>query len=55
MSRLLKRITIGTAIGGALALAAGLMLFGSQRAPDWLFRAAGAVGIILVGIPAILQ
>jgi hypothetical protein len=45
---------IGTGIGLAFTLVAGLMIFGSQRAPDHLFRIIGGVLLILVVIPAVL-
>jgi hypothetical protein len=45
---------IGTGVGLVLMLIAGLMMFGSQRAPDHLFRVIGAIMLILIVIPAIL-
>lgn len=45
---------IGTGIGLVLMLIAGLMMFGSQRAPDHLFRVIGAIMLILIVIPAVL-
>jgi hypothetical protein len=45
---------IGTGIGLILMLIAGLMMFGSQRAPDHLFRVIGAIMLILIVIPAVL-
>jgi len=33
---------------------AGLMIFGSQRAPDHLFRVIGGIVLILVVIPVVL-
>ena len=45
---------IGTGVGLVLILIAGLMMFGSQRAPDHLFRVIGAIMLILIVIPAVL-
>lgn len=45
---------IGTGVGLVLVLIAGLMIAGSQRAPDHLFRVIGGIMLILVVIPAIL-
>lgn len=45
---------IGTGVGLVLVLIAGLMMFGSQRAPDHLFRVIGAIMLILIVIPAVL-
>jgi hypothetical protein len=45
---------IATGVGLVLTLLAGLMIFGSQRAPDHLFRVIGGIMLILVVIPAIL-
>jgi hypothetical protein len=45
---------IGTGVGLILMLIAGLMMFGSQRAPDHLFRVIGAIMLILIVIPAVL-
>jgi len=45
---------IGTGIGLVLVLIAGLMIAGSQRAPDHLFRVIGGIMLILIVIPAIL-
>jgi hypothetical protein len=45
---------IGTGVGLVLVLIAGLMIAGSQRAPDHLFRVVGGIMLILVVIPAIL-
>jgi hypothetical protein len=45
---------IATGIGLALMIVAGLMIFGSQRAPEHVFRIAGGIMLILVVIPAIL-
>jgi len=45
---------IGTGIGLVLVLVAGLMIAGSQRAPDHLFRVIGGIMLILIVIPAIL-
>ncbi len=40
--------------GLALMIVAGLMIFGSQRAPEHVFRIAGGIMLILVVIPAVL-
>jgi hypothetical protein len=45
---------IGTGVGLVLVLIAGMMMFGSQRAPDHLFRVIGGIMLILVVIPAVL-
>ena len=45
---------IVTVLGLLLTLCAGLLAFGSRQAPDWLFKAAGCVLLLIVGIPAIL-
>jgi uncharacterized membrane protein YccC len=45
---------IGTGVGLVLMLIAGLMIFGSQRAPDHLFRVIGGIILILIVIPAVL-
>jgi hypothetical protein len=45
---------IGTGIGLVLMLIAGMMMFGSQRAPDHLFRVIGGIMLILIVIPAVL-
>ena len=45
---------IATGIGLALMIVAGLMVFGSQRAPEHVFRIAGGIMLILVVIPAVL-
>jgi hypothetical protein len=45
---------IATGVGLVLVIVAGLMMFGSQRAPDHLFRVIVGVLMILVVIPAIL-
>src|SRR5580693_4995226 len=45
---------IATGVGLVLVVVAGLMMFGSQRAPDHLFRVITGVLMILVVIPAIL-
>ena len=45
---------IGTGVGLVLMLIAGLMMVGSQRAPDHLFRVIGAIMLILIVIPAVL-
>jgi hypothetical protein len=45
---------IGTGVGLVLVLIAGLMIAGSQRAPEHLFRVIGGIMLILVVIPAVL-
>jgi hypothetical protein len=45
---------IGTGVGLVLVLIAGLMIAGSQRAPDQLFRVIGGIMLILIVIPAVL-
>jgi uncharacterized membrane protein len=45
---------IATGIGLVLVLIAGLMIAGSQRAPDHLFRVIGGIMLILIVIPAVL-
>jgi hypothetical protein len=45
---------IATGLMLVLVLIAGLMIAGSQRAPDHLFRVIGGIMLILVVIPAIL-
>jgi hypothetical protein len=45
---------IGTGIGLILVLIAGLMIAGSMRAPDHLFRVIGGIMLILIVIPAVL-
>jgi integral membrane sensor domain MASE1 len=45
---------IGTGVGLVLVLIAGMMMFGSQRAPDHLFRVIGGIMLILIVIPAVL-
>ena len=45
---------IATGVGLVLVVVAGLMMFGSQRAPDHLFRVIAGVLMILVVIPAVL-
>jgi hypothetical protein len=45
---------IGTGVGLILVLIAGLMMAGSMRAPDHLFRVIGGIMLILIVIPAVL-
>ncbi|MFZ1993619.1 MAG: hypothetical protein WAU75_05870 [Solirubrobacteraceae bacterium] len=45
---------IGTGVGLVLVLIAGLMIAGSMRAPEHLFRVIGGIMLILVVIPAVL-
>src|ERR1700722_11748766 len=43
-----------TGVGLALAIVAGLVIFGSQRAPEHVFRIAGGIVMLIVVIPAVL-
>ncbi len=45
---------IATGIGLVLVLVVGLLIFGSMRAPEHLFRVIGGVMALLVVVPAIL-
>lgn len=45
---------IATGIGLVLVLVVGLLIFGSQRAPEHLFRVIGGVMALLIVVPAIL-
>ena len=45
---------IATGVSLVLVLLAGLMIFGSMRAPDHIFRVIGGIMLILVVIPAVL-
>lgn len=45
---------IALGVGLALTIVAGLMIFGSQRAPDHIFRIIAGILLILVVIPAVL-
>lgn len=45
---------VATGVGLVLVLVAGMLAFGSQRAPDVLFRVVAGVGLILVVIPTAL-
>jgi hypothetical protein len=45
---------IATGVGLVLVLLAGMMIFGSMRAADHLFRVIGGIMLILVVIPAVL-
>jgi hypothetical protein len=44
-----------TGIGLALSIVFGLVVFGSQRAPEHAFRIAGGIIGIVVVIPAVLK
>jgi hypothetical protein len=46
---------IMTGIGLALAIVFGLVIFGSQRAPEHVFRIVGGIIGLIVVIPAILK
>lgn len=43
-----------TAIGLLLTATAGALIFGARQAPDWLFKAALGLLLLLVGVPAVL-
>ena len=45
---------VGTGVGLVAVLVAGMMAFGSQRAPDVMFRVVAGVGLILIVIPGAL-
>jgi hypothetical protein len=45
---------VATGLGLVIVLFAGMMAFGDIRAPERLFRIAGAIMIILVAAPAVL-
>ena len=45
---------VGTGVGLVLTLVAGMLAFGSRRAPDVLFRVIAGIGLILVVIPTAL-
>lgn len=45
---------IATGISLVLVLVVGLLIFGSQRAPEHLFRVIGGVMALLIVVPAIL-
>jgi hypothetical protein len=45
---------VATGIGLVLVLVSGMMAFGSQRAPDVMFRVVAGIGLILVVIPTAL-
>ncbi len=45
---------IVTGVGLVLTIVAGMLAFGSQRAPDILFRVIAAIALVLVVIPAVL-
>lgn len=45
---------VATGVGLVLVLVAGMLAFGSQRAPDVLFRVVAGIGLILVVIPTAL-
>ncbi len=46
---------IVTGVGLAMMIVVGLVIFGSQRAPEHVFRIAGGIVGILVIIPAVLK
>lgn len=45
---------IATGLGLAFTLVAAVMIAGSQRAPEHVFRMAGGIVLLLVIIPAVL-
>jgi hypothetical protein len=45
---------IATGVSLVMLLLAGMVIFGSMRAPDHLFRVIGGIMLILVVIPAVL-
>ena len=45
---------IATGLGLVFVLVLGMLIFGSMRAPDHLFRVIGGVMALLVVVPAIL-
>ena len=45
---------VATGVGLVLVLVSGMLAFGSQRAPDVLFRVVAGIGLILVVIPTAL-
>jgi hypothetical protein len=45
---------VSTGVGLVMVLVAGMLAFGSQRAPDVLFRVVAGIGLILVVIPGAL-
>jgi hypothetical protein len=44
-----------TGVGLVIAVIAGLMMFGSQRAPEYVFRVAGGFALLIVVGPAVLH
>jgi hypothetical protein len=46
---------IATGLGLAMTLVAAMLVFGSMRAPDFVFRIFGGVALLLVVIPAVLS
>ena len=46
---------IVTVVGLVLTGVVALLLFGSQRAPDHVFRILAAIALLVVGIPAVLK
>jgi hypothetical protein len=46
---------IVTGVSLALAIVAGLVIFGSQRAPEHVFRIVGGIVMLVVVIPAVLH
>jgi hypothetical protein len=47
-------VATGVGLVLVLVLVAGMLAFGSQRAPDVLFRVVAGIGLILVVIPTAL-
>ena len=46
---------IATGLGLAMTLVAAMLVFGSMRAPDFVFRIFGGIALLLVVIPAVLS
>jgi hypothetical protein len=44
-----------TGVGLVIAIIAGLVMFGSQRAPEHVFRVAGGFALLIVVGPAVLH
>jgi hypothetical protein len=45
---------IATGLGLAMTLVAAMLVFGSMRAPDFVFRIFGGIALLLIVIPAVL-
>ena len=44
-----------TGVGLSIAIVGGLMMFGSQRAPEYLFKILGGIVIITVVLPGVVH